>query len=142
MESRRRRRVVVAGAACASVIIAIFVFRYLPATAPFPTSLPILPPGSKSTPKDRSTSSPPQAPLASDVGSPSSDGVVDSVVPQQFEHYGLSSEQCNKEFSKLFIEVDRSVAHRKNVGNVSSFDIDLDWKKNGAVRAMIYNQKV
>jgi hypothetical protein len=38
--------------------------------------------------------------------------------------------------------LDRSVALRKDMGNVSLADIDLSWKPYGAVRVMIHNHKV
>jgi hypothetical protein len=56
--------------------------------------------------------------------------------------YGLSHTECRTEFPSLFDELDRSVALRKELGNVSLADIDLSWKPYGAVRVMIYNHKV
>jgi hypothetical protein len=57
-------------------------------------------------------------------------------------NYGLSHTECRTKFPGLFEELDRSVALRKDLGNVSLADIDLSWKPYGAVRVMIYNHKV
>ncbi|KAF1954587.1 hypothetical protein CC80DRAFT_526673 [Byssothecium circinans] len=59
-----------------------------------------------------------------------------------FERYGFSAAQCSSEFKSLFQEIERAAAHRKSVGKVKESDIDLDWNKEGAMRAMIYNQKL
>jgi hypothetical protein len=57
-------------------------------------------------------------------------------------NYGLSHTECRTRFAGLFDELDRSVALRKELGNVSLADIDLSWKPYGGVRVMIYNHKV
>jgi hypothetical protein len=57
-------------------------------------------------------------------------------------NYGLSHTECRTKFSGLFDELDRAVALRKDLGNVSLADIDLSWNPYGAVRVMIYNHKV
>lgn len=57
-------------------------------------------------------------------------------------NYGLSHIECRTKFSGLFDDLDRSVALRKKLGNVTLADIDLSWKPYGAVRVMIYNHKV
>lgn len=56
--------------------------------------------------------------------------------------YGLSYAQCSSAFSDLFKEIERSVAHRRRIGNVRPSDIDLGWKRASVVKAMIYHQKV
>ncbi|PSN72145.1 hypothetical protein BS50DRAFT_657962 [Corynespora cassiicola Philippines] len=56
--------------------------------------------------------------------------------------YGLSSTQCISAFSALFGELEQMVWHRKGMGNLTEADIDIGWKEQGAVRAMIYNQKL
>lgn len=61
---------------------------------------------------------------------------------KDFNRYGLTAIQCSSEFSSLFHEIERAVAHRYRIGKVKESDINLDWKSEGAVRAMIYNQKV
>lgn len=68
--------------------------------------------------------------------------------PWRFEHkrdsekYGLTKEQCDVSFPGLFTEIERAVAYRKNVGLVTPKDIDISWKEDEAVRAMIVNQQV
>ena len=39
-------------------------------------------------------------------------------------------------------ELNRSVAHRKKVGNIKPDDLDIGWKIDGIVRAMIYDRQV
>jgi hypothetical protein len=60
----------------------------------------------------------------------------------RFDGYGLSSVECEAEFKDLFKEIQRSTTGRKDIGKVSSSDIDLHWKQDGALRAMIWRQKV
>ncbi|KAF1965793.1 hypothetical protein BU23DRAFT_626883 [Bimuria novae-zelandiae CBS 107.79] len=59
-----------------------------------------------------------------------------------FESYRLSTTRCSSEFKRLFHEIERAVAHRNKIGHVNESEIDLEWKPEGAVRAMIYNQKL
>ncbi|KAF2872847.1 glycosyl transferase family 90-domain-containing protein [Massariosphaeria phaeospora] len=56
--------------------------------------------------------------------------------------YRLSFEECSAEYSGLFKEIERSVALQKQHGKITAEDMDLHWKPFGAVRAMIYNQKL
>lgn len=68
---------------------------------------------------------------------------VDRTLLTEFgSNYGLSHTECRTRFAGLFDEIKRSVALRKELGNVSLVDIDLDWKPYGGVRVMIYNNKV
>jgi hypothetical protein len=60
----------------------------------------------------------------------------------RFDSYGLGAAECSAEFKDLFKEIERAAAHRKTIGNVTKADVDLDWIDDGAVRAMIYRQKV
>lgn len=60
----------------------------------------------------------------------------------EFDGYGLASAQCDAEFKDLFQEIERSNAHRQSSRNITSSDIDLHWNEGGAVRAMIWRQKV
>jgi hypothetical protein len=57
-------------------------------------------------------------------------------------NYGLSPTECRAQFSGLFDQIDRSVAWRKNVGNITRADLDLSWKPTRLARIMIHNQKV
>jgi len=50
--------------------------------------------------------------------------------------------QCSSKLKSLFYEIERAVAHRISTGAMKESDNDVDWKREGAVRAMIYNQKV
>ncbi|KAF2268075.1 hypothetical protein CC78DRAFT_565850 [Lojkania enalia] len=63
-------------------------------------------------------------------------------LPVYGNNYGLSSTECSSQFPYLFREIERSVALRGKIGNVSLSDIDVSWRLDGAVRAMIYDQKV
>jgi hypothetical protein len=56
--------------------------------------------------------------------------------------YTLSPEQCNAAFPGLFTEIDRAVEYRKKVGMVTPADVDISWKDDGAVRAVILDQQV
>ncbi|KAH7114504.1 DUF821 domain-containing protein [Dendryphion nanum] len=55
---------------------------------------------------------------------------------------GLSYAQCNSAFSGMYKDLESSVSHRRSIGDVTEEDVDLEWKKTGAVRAMIYDQKL
>jgi hypothetical protein len=57
-------------------------------------------------------------------------------------HYGLASSECDAAFPNWFKEIDRAVTLRKERANITRMDIDISWKESGAVRALIYNQKV
>ncbi|KZM19421.1 hypothetical protein ST47_g9363 [Ascochyta rabiei] len=63
-------------------------------------------------------------------------------LPAPVPDYGLSHTECRARFPNLFAELGRSVALRKDLGNVSLADIDLSWKPYGAVRVLIYNHKL
>lgn len=58
------------------------------------------------------------------------------------KNYGLSPEQCDAAFPKLWAEIDRAVAHRKKVGNITPDEVKIGWKIDGIVRAMIYDRQV
>lgn len=57
-------------------------------------------------------------------------------------NYGLSPEQCDAAFPDLWAELDRAVAHRKKVGNITPADVKIGWKIDGIIRAMIYDRQV
>lgn len=57
-------------------------------------------------------------------------------------HYGLSTEQCLSAFPLLYKEVDRAVAYRRAVGNITLQDVDVGWRGDGIVRAMIYDNEL
>lgn len=58
------------------------------------------------------------------------------------DDWRLSSEQCDEAFPGLFTEIDRAVDFQTKKGTVTPEDIDISWKKDGAVRAQIIDQKV
>ncbi|KAF2090786.1 hypothetical protein K490DRAFT_15486, partial [Saccharata proteae CBS 121410] len=58
------------------------------------------------------------------------------------KNYGLSPEQCDAAFPKLWHELDRAVAHRKKTGNITPAEMDIGWKVDGIVRAMIYDRQL
>lgn len=58
------------------------------------------------------------------------------------KNFGLSPEQCDAAFPKLWAEIDRAVAHRKKVGNITPDEVKIGWKIDGIVRAMIYDRQV
>lgn len=59
------------------------------------------------------------------------------------KNYGLSEEQCNLAFPELYEEVDRAVAYRRAVGqNVSLQDMEVGWRGDGIVRAMIRDNQL
>lgn len=61
--------------------------------------------------------------------------------PPEFNSYAMLSETCTKEFASLFSDIDRSVARRRD-RMIGQTEIDLSWIDDGAVRAMIFDQKV
>lgn len=58
------------------------------------------------------------------------------------KNYGLSPEQCDAAFPKLWAELDRAVAHRKKIGKITPDEVKIGWKVDGIVRAMIYDRQV
>lgn len=59
------------------------------------------------------------------------------------KNYGLSEEQCNTAFPELYKEVDRAVAHRRGSGqNVTLEDLEVGWRGDGIVRAMIRDNQL
>ena len=58
------------------------------------------------------------------------------------QNYGLSFIQCNKAFNELFEGLDRAKIFQKSIGRISPADININWVKSGAVKALIYNGQV
>jgi hypothetical protein len=56
--------------------------------------------------------------------------------------YGLTVEQCGTAFPGLFVEIERAVAARKDLGRISPEDIDITSRNNGMVQALILDQQV
>jgi len=57
-------------------------------------------------------------------------------------NYGLSEAQCGAAFPLLYREVDRAVTYRRRVGNVTLEDLDVGWRGDGIVRALIHNNEL
>lgn len=83
-----------------------------------------------------------QIPVSATQGYSQKPTVDRTLLAENGSNYGLSHTECRTRFAGLFDEIKRSVALRKELGNVSLVDIDLDWKPYGGVRDMIYNNKV
>lgn len=149
MSGCRRNHRILCGisAACSIVLVLTGLVLYRHLDEQFPTSLPTGPYLPDSSSKTHGSSSAPSTNSTGTTQEPaksmSSDLPLQHGVEQTyFSRYSLSTTQCNSEFADLFKETDSSVAHRKKIGNVTPSDIDLGWKPDGAVKAMIYNQKV
>lgn len=57
-------------------------------------------------------------------------------------NYGLTDQQCSAAFSGLWHEIDRAAAYRDETGKVTSQDVDISWRGDAIVRAMIYDHQV
>ena len=56
---------------------------------------------------------------------------------------GLTSEQCDAAFPDLYYEIDRSVKLWKDRGHeITPEDIDLGWRRDAAMRILIYNNQL
>lgn len=56
--------------------------------------------------------------------------------------YALDTEQCQTAFPGLFEEIERGVATRKELGNITAEQMDISTRMDGALHAMILDQKV
>jgi len=56
--------------------------------------------------------------------------------------YGLSEEQCSVAFPELYEEVDRAVAYRQKRGNIALEELDVGWRGDGIVRALIHDNQL
>lgn len=57
-------------------------------------------------------------------------------------NYGLSDAQCDAAFPELYKEVNRAVAYRRRVGLVTPDELDVGWRADGIVRAMIHDNQL
>jgi hypothetical protein len=57
-------------------------------------------------------------------------------------NYGLSESQCNAAFPDLFKEIERAVQYREKVGKMSVEELDVGWRGDGIVRAMIHKNRL
>jgi hypothetical protein len=62
-------------------------------------------------------------------------------VTRDAENYGLDADQCESAFPKLYVEIDKSVALRKN-NSITLEELDSRWVIPGIIRVMIYNGQV
>jgi hypothetical protein len=119
---RHRRGLLRLGASCILIsFVAVYIVCHLPKDAYTVVSTPSSPTHAAKT-----------APTPSEA----------LRTPSKFESYGLGSSECSAEFGSLFKEIERAAAYRKSIGDVTKSDVNLEWIKDGAVRAMIYRQKV
>ena len=63
------------------------------------------------------------------------------VVSRDANNYGLSREQCNAAFPKLFVEIDKAVKEREG-RNITFEEIDGRDMGNGEVRALLHDGQV
>lgn len=90
--------------------------------------------------------------VSSDIPSPSSDHINEEGVPDEAvwtfnttrdeKLHGLSEDQCDAAFPGLYMEIERAVNYRKRVGSITIEDVDISWKDDGVVRAIIIDQQV
>ncbi|KAL1588696.1 hypothetical protein WHR41_02673 [Cladosporium halotolerans] len=62
--------------------------------------------------------------------------------PRDARNYGLDELQCQVAFPDLYKEVDRAAAWWKERGGVTEREIDVGWRGDGIVRAMIYDNQL
>jgi hypothetical protein len=58
------------------------------------------------------------------------------------QDYRMSFDQCGAAFGDLYTDLHRAASHRQKKGKVTPGDIDLGWRGQMGVRAMIFNSKV
>lgn len=61
--------------------------------------------------------------------------------PRDAKNYRLTGEECSKVFPGLFVDVDRAIRDR-NGARITLEELESIPKRNGYVRAMIYDQEV
>ena len=62
--------------------------------------------------------------------------------PRDARNYGLDEVQCLSAFPELYKEVDRAVAWWKKKGGITERELDVGWRGDGIVRAMIYDNQL
>ncbi|KAF2768113.1 hypothetical protein EJ03DRAFT_352380 [Teratosphaeria nubilosa] len=58
------------------------------------------------------------------------------------KQYGLTDEQCSAAFPELYKEIDRAVAYRERVGKIAAEEVEVGWRGDGMVRAMIFKNQL
>ena len=61
--------------------------------------------------------------------------------PRDAKNYRLTGQECSKVFPGLFVDVDRAIRDR-NGARITLEELESIPKRNGYVRAMIYDQEV
>lgn len=56
--------------------------------------------------------------------------------------YGLTSQHCNAAFPGLFTEIERAKMYQKSKWRITPQDLNISWKKDGALRVAIIDQQV
>lgn len=62
--------------------------------------------------------------------------------PRDARNYGLDEMQCLVAFPDLYKEIDRAAAWWKERGGVTERELDVGWRGDGIVRAMIYDNQL
>lgn len=62
--------------------------------------------------------------------------------PRDARNYGLDEMQCLVAFPDLYQEIDRAVAWWKERGGITERELDVGWRGDGIVRAMIYDNQL
>jgi hypothetical protein len=96
------------------------------------------------------SSSAPQSTLPAWNSGPSSPTTLPPVARWTFNsdrderNFGLTEEQCSVAFPNFYTEIDRAVQYRKDKGfsNVTNDLVDIAWRPDEIMRAMIYNKQV
>ncbi|KAH9823641.1 DNA polymerase type-X family protein pol4-like [Teratosphaeria destructans] len=58
------------------------------------------------------------------------------------KQYGLTDEQCSAAFPELYKEINRAVAYRERVGKIAAEEVEVSWRGDGMVRAMIFKNQL
>lgn len=82
----------------------------------------------------------PHLPRPSHSAVASDDWVFDPQVHARY--YGLTNEQCDASFPGLWLELERAASHRLAIGNITPEDVDISWRGDGIVRAMVHDHQV
>lgn len=62
--------------------------------------------------------------------------------PRDARNYGLDEMQCLVAFPDLYQEIDRAAAWWKEHGGITEREVDVGWRGDGIVRAMIYDNQL
>jgi len=62
--------------------------------------------------------------------------------PLDARNYGLDEAQCLSAFPELYKEIDRAVSWWKDRGGITAKELDVGWREDGIVRAMIYDNQL